>query len=204
MVALADYAAQNAVDANVAIVIADQPAEGLKVAADKGIPTRLINRQDYSNRHDHEQAIIHAIDHVQVDGVFLAGYMRVLSPDFCQHYQNRLFNIHPSLLPKYKGLDTHQRALDAGDDIHGCSVHMVTPELDDGPVLIQREVAVLNTDTASSLAERVLVQEHILYPMVLGALAHGLLSAADGNINMQIGQLPGVIPHCACPIAWPE
>ena len=209
MLALADYAGQDAVDADIAVVIADQPAAGLDQARDRGIPTQLIDRSDYANRQDHETAVMTAIDGARgdgagVDGVFLAGYMRVLSARFCQHYENRLFNIHPSLLPRHKGLDTHQRALDAGDERHGCSVHMVTAELDDGPVLLQRDVPVLKTDDATSLAARVLVQEHMIYPMVLGALATGLLDTTDGKIDMKIGHLPGVIPNMQAPISWPE
>ena len=204
MIALADYALQDAVDAEIAVVIADKPAAGLDLAQSRGIPVQLIDRQDYATRKDHEAAIIKLIDSLEVDGVFLAGYMRVLSADFCQHFNNRLFNIHPSLLPRHKGLDTHQRALDAGDKTHGCSVHLVTAELDDGPVLIQREVDVLENDDADSLAARVLTQEHIIYPMVLGALASGLLSVLNGDIEMKIGQLPGVLPNCPPPINWPS
>ena len=203
MIALADYALQETVDAEVAVVIADQPAAGLDLAQSRGIPVKIIDRQDYASRRDHEAAIIKLIDGLDVDGVFLAGYMRVLSAEFCQHFSHRLFNIHPSLLPRHKGLDTHQRALDAGDKSHGCSVHLVTAELDDGPVLIQREVEVLDDDDADSLAARVLTQEHIIYPMVLGALASGLLNVSNGNIEMNIGQLPGAIPHCSTPIQWP-
>ena len=204
MIALADYALQDAVDAEIAVVIADKPAAGLDLAKARGMPVQMIDRQDYSTRQDHEAAIMNLIDSLDVDGVFLAGYMRVLSAEFCQHFNHRLFNIHPSLLPRHKGLDTHQRALDAGDETHGCSVHLVTAELDDGPVLIQREVDVMDNDDANSLAARVLTQEHIIYPMVLGALASGLLSVSDGDIEMKIGQLPGVIPNAPAPLNWPR
>ena len=203
MVALADYALQDAVDAEIAMVIADKPAAGLELAEERGIPTKIIDRQNFTNRQDHEKAIMDTLDTLAVDGVFLAGYMRVLSAEFCQHFNNRLFNIHPSILPRHKGLDTHQRALDANDKTHGCSVHLVTAELDDGPVFIQREVPVLDGDDAAALAARVLTQEHIIYPMVLGALATGLLTVSDGNIDMKIGTLPGVIPNCATSINWP-
>ena len=204
MIALADYALQDAVDAEIAVVIADKPAAGLDLAKARGMPVQMIDRQDYSTRQDHEAAIMNLIDSLDVDGVFLAGYMRVLSAEFCQHFNHRLFNIHPSLLPRHKGLDTHQRALDAGDETHGCSVHLVTAELDDGPVLIQREVDVMDNDDANSLAARVLTQEHIIYPMVLGALASGLLSVSDGDIKMKTGQLPGVIPNAPAPLNWPR
>ena len=204
MIALADYALQEDVDAEIAMVIADKPAAGLNLAESRGIPVQLIDRQDYATRQDHEAAIINLIDSLDVDGVFLAGYMRVLSAEFCQHFSHRLFNIHPSLLPRHKGLDTHQRALDAGDKTHGCSVHLVTAELDDGPVLIQREVEVFDNDNADSLAARVLTQEHIIYPMALGALASGLLNVSNGDIKMNIGVLPGVIPNAPTPINWPH
>ena len=203
MLALADYAMQDAVDADIAMVIADQDAPGLAFAQDRGLPTALIDFKTYGSTHDHEAAVIKAIDDAGADAVFLAGYMRVLSAEFCQHYRNRLFNIHPSLLPRHKGLNTHQRALDAGDKTHGCSVHLVTAALDDGPVLIQREVPVYDDDTADLLAARVLEHEHQIYPMTLGAIAAGLLTTSGGEVEMRIGTLPGVIAGCPSPISWP-
>lgn len=203
MLALSEYALQPQVDAEVALVIADKPALGLDHAAQLGIDTLVLNRLDYQDRASHEAALIHALDLVRVDAVFLAGYMRVLSGDFCRHYQGRLFNIHPSLLPRHKGLDTHQRALDAGDAEHGCSVHLVTADLDDGPVLIQRAVPVLADDDADRLAARVLTQEHMIYPMVLGALVAGLLKIDGDQITMEMGTLPGDIKGMDSPASWP-
>jgi phosphoribosylglycinamide formyltransferase-1 len=203
MLALAEYAQQDDVNADIALVIADKPAQGLDHAAQLGIETLLLDRGDYQNRANHEAAIINALDDAEVDAVFLAGYMRVLLADFCRHYEGRLFNIHPSLLPRHKGLDTHQRALDGGDREHGCSVHLVTADLDDGPVLIQRAVPVLADDDADTLAARVLKEEHIIYPMALGALAAGLLSIDGDQITMEIGELPGRINGVDAPLSWP-
>ena len=203
MLALAEYAQQDDVNADIALVIADKPSQGLDHAAQLSIETLLLDRADYQNRASHEAAIINALDDAEVDAVFLAGYMRVLSADFCRHYEGRLFNIHPSLLPRHKGLDTHQRALDAGDREHGCSVHLVTADLDDGPVLIQRAVPVLADDDADTLAARVLKEEHIIYPMALGALAAGLLSIDGDQITMEIGELPGRINGADAPLSWP-
>ena len=180
MVALADYAAQEDVDCEIVAVIADKNAAGLEIAAEKGLSAHAILRSDYTSKEAHEAAVIEAIDRTGADVVFLAGYMRLLSADFCTHYQDRLFNIHPSLLPRHKGLDTHEKAIAAGDKTHGCSVHLVTEEMDDGLVLAQREVTVLEDDSPERLAKRVLVEEHQLYPALLGALCSGLLKIEDG------------------------
>ena len=193
MVALADYAVQDEVDCKIVAVIADGEAAGLTIAAERGLNAICINRQDYSDKAAHEEAVISAIDHAGADAVFLAGYMRLLSAAFCNYYQDKLFNIHPSLLPRHKGLDTHERAIAAGDNRHGCSVHLVTEDMDDGLVLAQRDVPVLADDTPDSLAARVLVQEHQLYPALLGALSSGLLAIHDGAPEMKIGILPGLI-----------
>ena len=204
MQALIRYAAQKEVNAEVAIVIADNPAEGLGFAEAEGIKTTCIDRQSYASKALHENAIIDVIQTAHVDAIFLAGYMRVLTAEFCNHFNGQLFNIHPSLLPRHKGLDTHQRAIDAGDTEHGCSVHLVTPELDDGPVLIQRHVPIKENDTADRLAARVLKEEHQIYPMLLGALAHQLLIIKDNQIDMKIGTLPGRIDGLNSPIQWPQ
>lgn len=203
MTALAKYAAQDDVPAEIAVVLADQPAEGLAAAEKLGLPTAAILRSDYATAADHEAAIIEALDQAKADVVFLAGYMRLLSARFCHDYEGRLFNIHPSLLPRHKGLDTHAKALAAGDEAHGCSVHMVSPEMDDGLVLAQRQVRITPDDTEESLAAKVLKQEHLLYPALLGALASGLLVIKDGVPEMQIGPLPGQINGQEAPMNWP-
>lgn len=141
-------------------------AEGLELAAAEGIPTFVHSHKGVS-REAHDEIMHEAITGSGADYVVLAGYMRILSDKFVEKWPERMLNIHPSLLPKYKGLNTYQRALDAGDETAGCSVHLVTPELDDGPVLGQTEVAILPGDNADRLARRILVAEHQLYPSTL-------------------------------------
>lgn len=155
-------------------------AYGLVRARDKHIPTALISHKDFADREAFDAAMVQAIDAWTPDVVVLAGFMRILTPQFVQHYEGRLLNIHPSLLPKYKGLHTHRRALEAGDAEHGCSVHFVTPELDGGPVLAQAVVPVLPGDSEESLTERVHKCEHRLYPQVLVWMANGELAWRDG------------------------
>ncbi len=144
----------------------DPQAPGLKLAEAEGIDTFAHPHKGLS-RNEHDQIMHEAIVAAGADHVALAGYMRILSDEFVRQWQDHMLNIHPSLLPKYKGLDTYQRALDAGDSHAGCSVHLVTPELDDGPVLAQTEVAILPGDTADVLADRVLIAEHQLYATTL-------------------------------------
>jgi phosphoribosylglycinamide formyltransferase-1 len=208
MEALLHYAEQDDVPAEVVLVLANQDAAGLKTAEKHGVPTAQFARKDYKSKSEQEAAIIAAIDKAGVDkagadAVFLAGYMQILSADFCAHYAGRLFNIHPSLLPRHKGLDTHAKAIAAGDQTHGCSVHLVTEEMDDGLVLAQREVDIAADDTPEHLAGRVLIEEHKLYPSLLGALASGLLTVEDGVPQMQIGVIPGRIDGLEHPIRWP-
>lgn len=203
MEALARYAAQPEVPAEIVLVLADQEAAGLAVAEEMGIPALALPRSDFASTADHEAAIMAAIDNAAADAVFLAGYMRLLSAVFCGHYADRLFNIHPSLLPRHKGLDTHTRAIAAGDKHHGCSVHMVTEEMDDGLVLARRIVTVRPDDTPDQLAARVLAEEHQLYPSLLGALATGLLTITDGVPEMAIGTLPGDIDGRGGVVRWP-
>ncbi len=180
MKALADYAAKDDVPAKITLVLADKPADGLNTADEMGIPAIVIAADDYGSKTDHEAAVMKAIDASGADVVFLAGYMRLLSGDFCRHYQDRLFNIHPSLLPRHKGLDTHAKAIAAGDKTHGCSVHLVTEAMDDGTVLAQRKIDVLAADTEKTLAARVLAEEHLLYPALLNDLATKRLVIKNG------------------------
>ncbi len=171
MKALADYAEKDDVPAKITLVLADKPADGINTAKEMGIPTTVIAADDYGSKTDHEAAVMKAIDESGANVVFLAGYMRLLSGDFCRHYQGCLFNIHPSLLPLHKGLDTHAKVIAAGDKTHGCSVHLVTEAMDDGTVLYQRKIDVLAADTEKTLAARVLEEEHLLYPALLNRLA---------------------------------
>jgi len=169
--------------AEVRAVISNRPdARGLARAERAGIPTEVIDHRDYPDRESYDRALAEAIDRYRPALVVLAGFMRILTPEFVQHYRGRLLNIHPSLLPKFKGLDTHRRALEAGEREHGASVHLVTEELDGGPVLMQARVPVEPGDTPETLADRVLAQEHRLYPAVLRLFAEGRLAAdAEGR-----------------------
>ncbi|MGD8266048.1 MAG: phosphoribosylglycinamide formyltransferase [Chromatiales bacterium] len=160
----------------VAVISNREDAYGLERADQAGISSAVIDHKAYDSRESYDHALMQIIDAFTPGLVVLAGFMRILTPEFVHHYTGRMLNIHPSLLPKYKGLNTHQRAIDAGDKVHGCSVHFVTEELDDGPVLLQAEVPVLDGDTAESLAERVHVQEHIIYPEAVRRFALGELN----------------------------
>ena len=155
----------------------DPQAGGLAKAAAMGVPTFAVDHRAYKgDRPAFEAALLEPLLAAEPDILCLAGFMRILTPDFVEQFTGRMLNIHPSLLPKYPGLHTHQRALDAGDAEAGASVHLVTPELDAGPILGQARVPVLPGDSAETLAARVLVQEHRLYPQVLRRFAQGDLT----------------------------
>ena len=161
------------------IVIADRSsAAGLARAAELGVPTAAWPGQARSE--PFEAMLVRTLDTLQPDAIALAGFMRILSPTLVGRYLGRILNIHPSLLPAYRGLHTHRRVLAAGDTEHGASVHFVTPELDAGPTVLQSKVAVLADDTEAALAARVLATEHVIYPRVLGWLAQGRLSFRTG------------------------
>ncbi|MBV0911736.1 phosphoribosylglycinamide formyltransferase [Anianabacter salinae] len=152
----------------------DPAARGLDRARALGISAEAVDHRPFKgDRAAFEDSLRAVLDAHAPDILCLAGFMRILTPGFIAAYEGRMLNIHPSLLPKYKGLHTHVRALEAGDAEHGCTVHLVTPELDDGPILGQARVPVMDGDTPESLAARVLVQEHRLYPMVLRRFAEG-------------------------------
>ena len=169
--ALIDSDDVKASPANIRAVISNRAdAYGLQRAKDAGIDTRVLDHKAFEGREAFDAALIEVIDEFKPQLVVLAGFMRILSADFVRHYQGRLLNIHPSLLPKYKGMHTHQRALDAGDSEHGCSVHFVTEELDGGPLVVQAVIPVESEDTPSSLAQRVHTQEHLIYPRAVAAL----------------------------------
>jgi phosphoribosylglycinamide formyltransferase-1 len=166
--AIIDAIENKALDAEIKAVISNKrSAFGIERARQANIDTHVIDHTQYPDRQSFDQAMIDIIDPLQPDLVILAGFMRILSDMFIDHYWHRLINIHPSLLPKYKGLNTHQLAIDNKDKIHGASVHYVSHELDSGPIVIQAEVPVLDTDTAESLASRVLKAEHVIYPMAI-------------------------------------
>lgn len=168
LLAILDAIKNNQLNAEIKAVISNRAtASGLEHASRENISTHVVDHKQYPSRELFDQAMMQIIEPIKPDLVVLAGFMRILSKDFIAKYQHRLINIHPSLLPKYKGLNTHQLAIDNKDEIHGASVHYVNFELDSGPVVIQAEVPVLTTDTAETLAARVLQQEHKIYPMAI-------------------------------------
>ncbi len=172
-----------AIKATITCVISNRPGvRALEIAQKAGILTTVIDHTDYPERAEFDAALARAIDDSGADAVILAGFMRILTAEFVQRYTGRMLNIHPSLLPLYRGLRTHQRALDDGQKFHGVSVHFVTPELDGGPVIKQGRIAILAGDTAETLAERIFNEvECRLYPEVIGWLASGRLELRNGR-----------------------
>jgi phosphoribosylglycinamide formyltransferase-1 len=180
---------ESVLQARIAGVISNRPqAAGLAIARDLGVPTLALDHKSYATREAFDDALAQAIDAWQPDLVVLAGFMRVLTAEFVSRYAGRLVNIHPSLLPSFAGLDTHQRALDTGVKIHGSTVHFVTPDLDDGPIIIQAAVPVLPQDNASTLATRVLQQEHRIYPLAVRWFVEGQLQVEQGRVRQLQGQ----------------
>jgi phosphoribosylglycinamide formyltransferase 1 len=165
-------------------------AYGLERAARAGVPTEVLSHKNFDSREAFDNALMHAIDRYQPQLVVLAGFMRILSADFVTHYQGRLLNIHPSLLPKYKGLDTHRRALEAGEQEHGCSVHFVTAELDGGPVVAQAVLHIDPQEMLESLIQRVHQLEHRLYPQVVRWFAEGRLRLTSEGAMLNGQPLP--------------
>ena len=178
-------------DFTISAVLSNRPqAYGLERAARSGITTRVIDHTDYSDRAEFDTALLNAIEDYQPRLVVLAGFMRLLGGEFVRHFAGRIINIHPSLLPKYPGTNTHQRAIDAGDTEHGVSVHFVTEEMDGGPIIAQERVPVLPEDTAEQLAARVLEREHQLYPAVVRWFAAGRLQMNDNHALLDDTLLP--------------
>jgi len=158
----------------IAAVISNRAdAEGLVIAKAQGIPTAVVDHRNHPNRASFDAELARTIDNFHPDIVALAGFMRILTPDFVAHFHGKLINIHPSLLPAYGGLDTHARALRDGVKIHGCTVHFVTPDLDHGPIIIQAAVPVMDDDTEQTLSARVLREEHRIYPQAIRWLCTG-------------------------------
>lgn len=164
--------------ARIALVISNKKdAQGLKRADEAGLQTELVNRTDYSSKSDFESALMNTLAKHDIDLICLAGFMAILSANFLDILNTPIINIHPSLLPLYKGLDTHARALADGQKEAGCSVHYVVPDIDSGEIIVQRSVSILDDDTKESLAARVLEQEHIAYPDAVERLAKDMLSS---------------------------
>ena len=177
-----DRVAAGELDLQLAVVLSNRPrAAGLDRARNAAIPAACVDHRDYGDRERFDAALVRALDPYAPDLVILAGFMRVLTGVFIGRFAGRIMNIHPSLLPKYPGLDTHQRAIDAGDKWHGSTVHFATEELDGGPRIIQGRVAVEPGDTAATLAARVLQIEHQIYPQAAALFAAGRLECRDGS-----------------------
>ena len=176
MTYLADAIQNYNIAAKITVVIGNRCCAGLNLARDRGFPTMVIKRKNFGSQAEHETAIAEAIRFHKSTYVFLAGYMAILSSDFVDQFAGQIINIHPSLLPAFKGRDTHQRAIDDNATTHGVSVHVVTAALDDGPIIAQASLPLMASDTADSLAARVLQIEHQIYPFVLFGLATKILS----------------------------
>lgn len=171
-------------------LIANQPeAKGLEFAKSVGIPTAVIDHRSYPSRDAFDEALIEQIDAFGADLVVLAGFMRILTSRFIRHYEGRMMNIHPSLLPRFPGLHTHERALEAGDRVHGATVHFVSAGVDEGPIICQSEVPVLPTDTPSELAARVLKTEHQIYPLAIEWFIEGRLHMAGNRVDVDPPEL---------------
>jgi phosphoribosylglycinamide formyltransferase-1 len=180
--AIIDAVAHGKLPVDIRAVISNRPdATGLQGATQAGIATAVVDHTQYKDRQAFDQALQTCIDQYQPALVILAGFMRILSTDFVAHYRGRLLNIHPSLLPDFPGLNTHQRALDAGCKIHGASVHFVTADVDGGPVVLQARIPVHARDTVDSLAARVLQQEHQLYPLAIRWFAEHRLTLSENG-----------------------
>ena len=170
----------------VSAVISNVPgAAGLAIADQRGVPTRVVPHRDFDSRESFDEALAKEIDRYSPRLVALAGFMRVLTPGFVQRYRERMLNIHPSLLPAFPGLNTHECALAEGVKVHGCSVHFVTADLDHGPIVAQAAVPVRQGDSAASLAQRVLKQEHVLYPRAVRWFLDGRLVIGNGAVSVK-------------------
>ena len=199
MKAIVQRAQQQAWEANglarIAAVVSNRAdAGGLAFAAEQGIPTVVLSHKDFASREAYDAALMAKMDAFMPDLVVLAGFMRILTPAFTNHYARRMFNIHPSILPNFKGLHTHEQALAAGVKVHGATVHGVTAELDHGPIVMQSSVAVLPDDTADTLAARVLKTEHIIYPQVVQWFIEDGLVWDDAGIRLH--------PKLGAPPQW--
>jgi len=181
MRSLVDAARDVAFPAEIVLVLSNRPeADGLSFAKDAGIATAAVDHKIYAGREEFERSVQILLDLHRIELICLAGFMRMLTPVFAGAWSGRLLNIHPALLPSYRGLDTHRRALADGVKIHGCTVHFVVPAMDEGPIIAQAAVPVLDQDTPETLAARVLEQEHLIYPQALALIAGGRYRI-DGN-----------------------
>lgn len=186
-----DQAAANKIAGEVVGVISNRSdAYGLERAATAGIPTKVLDHELFSSREEYDESLAGLIDSFEADVIVLAGFMRILTDDFVRRFSGKMLNIHPSLLPKYTGLNTHKRAIEAGESEHGCSVHFVTEELDGGPVILQAKVPIFSEDTEQELQQRVLQQEHQIYPLSVHWLASERLKLVNGKAQLDGKPLP--------------
>jgi phosphoribosylglycinamide formyltransferase-1 len=191
MQAIVEACVKNEIDGDVVAVISNRPeVMGLQRAKEFKIETDVVDHTEFSTREEFDVNLIRAIDEHTPDLVVLAGFMRILTPDFVRRYKGRLLNVHPSLLPKYKGLNTHQRALDAGDKEHGVTVHFVSEDLDGGANIIQAIVPVLDDDDEGTLRSRVQIQEHVIYPIAVKWFVEGRISIKKGDAYFDGKELP--------------
>jgi phosphoribosylglycinamide formyltransferase-1 len=189
--ALIDGQEDGSLPIRICAVISNRPdVRGLERAESHGLAAHVLNHKDYASREDFDAQLRQLIDAYNPDLLVLAGFMRILTAEFTQHYAGRMLNIHPSLLPKYQGLHTHKRALEAGDRVHGVTVHFVTDELDGGPAIIQARVPVLPGDDELTLSQRVQQQEHVIYPEAVRWFAEGRLIWRDGKSWLDGKPLP--------------
>jgi len=183
MLSVVQACRERAWPARIGCVVSNRPeAAGLALARQWGLATEVVDHTAFSDRRAFEAALLESLDGVQPDLIVLAGFMRILSPEFVGHFAGRIVNIHPSLLPAFPGLGTHRKALEAGVTVHGATVHMVTPVLDHGPILAQAAVPVRLSDDAATLAARVLRHEHELYPRAIEWLVHDRVQERDGRL----------------------
>jgi phosphoribosylglycinamide formyltransferase-1 len=179
---IAERAAAGSLPVDVRVVVSDQPtAEGLQAAAAMNLATRVLQPREFADRPSYDRALVQLLEQYQPQLIVLAGFMRILTSQFIGAFAGRILNVHPSLLPKYRGLHTHRRALESGEALHGVSVHFVTEELDGGPVVLQAEVPILPDDSETTLSARVQQGEHRIYPQAIDWFARGRLLLKDGR-----------------------
>lgn len=181
----------NLINGKIVAVISNKPdVYSLMRAKQANIPSHVINHKEFASREAFDNQLQLQIEEYQPDLIVLAGYMRILTPHFVQHYSGKMLNIHPSLLPKYPGLNTHRRAMEAGDKEHGTTVHFVTDELDGGPIILQAKVPIFDNDEEQDIVERVLAQEHQIYPLVIKWFCDDRLTMINGRAYLDQTMIP--------------
>ncbi len=186
MMSIVEGIRRGEIDAEVAMVFSNRPkAAGLAWAREQGLPTHGFHHSRHDSREAFDAAVVEVLRGAGVEWIALAGFMRILSPVFLEAFPGRILNIHPALLPSFPGVETHERALQAGVRLHGCTVHVVTEVLDGGPIVVQAAVPVLDDDTPDTLAARVLVQEHVIYPRALALAAAGRLRVEGARVRVE-------------------